>query len=97
MTPLLISDTLAIRIETIAQQEDRPIEAVLTDMVNTYQPLTTPDDIEAYLVAKGVIAPMSKELVEPPLSEAEAQALADRVGAMGSLSDLIIEERRTGR
>jgi hypothetical protein len=94
MTDLTISEDLAAKLHSIAERENRPIEAVLYNMVNEYSGLHNITDLENHLAALGIISLPSNETSEMLLTEEEQVALADRIGAMGSLSDLIIQERR---
>lgn len=96
MAMLPISETLAEQIRAIAARENRTVEELLTALVARYYLPPGWDEVDAYLIATGVIAPPSPVPLEPPLTEEEAQALADRIGAAGPLSKDIIEERQEG-
>jgi len=80
MAELIINAHLAEQIRMIAEQEQRPIESILAAMIENYSRVSV----------------SSHAAYEPPISESELDAIAQRVGAMGSLSALIIEERKHG-
>lgn len=65
-------------------------------MVERYGTPLSDEEIDARLRAAGMIVPEYKEDNEPPISEEELIETADRIGAQGSLSALITEERKKG-
>jgi hypothetical protein len=91
---LPISETLAEQIRAIAARENRTVEELLTALVARYYLPPGWDEVDAYLIATGIIAPPSPMPLEPPLMEEEDQALADRIGAGKPLSEIVIEERQ---
>src|SRR5262245_47965313 len=98
MTDLMIAPPIADQLRAIADQENRSIEAVLSTLLAQYAPAPPLDAaIKMRLAENGITLPSPDADIEPPLTEQEAQALADRIGAMGSLSELVIQERREGR
>jgi hypothetical protein len=94
MAALVIEPPLAEQIRAIAENEHRPIEAVLSDMLETYTAQQM--DIKTRLKAAGGFILPSDEPAKPPMTEEELRALAERIGAAGPLSTLVIEERKQG-
>jgi hypothetical protein len=96
MSALIIEAPLAERIRAIAEREQRPVEAVLETMVEKYASELSHDEIITRLKETGGFIFPSSEPAKPPLTDQERQELADRLGAAGSLSSIIIEERKQG-
>lgn len=61
MANLQISEKLAERLQRFAEQEQRPVEAILESMIDYYAPISSiPDDVEdktAYLAAMREVRP----------------------------------------
>jgi hypothetical protein len=96
MAGLLIESPIAERIRSLAEQEQRPIEAVLEAMLERYITPLSIQEINARLRSLHGITVPPDEAGEAPISEVELDEIAHRAGAAGSLSDLIIEERKQG-
>lgn len=71
MTSLIIQSPLAERIQKIAEQEQRPIEAVLESMIERDDTPLSDEEIDARLRAAGIIVPENEDDDEPPISEEE--------------------------
>lgn len=97
MSSIIIDSPLAERIRAIAQQEDRPVEAVLIAMVDKYAASLSYAELIARLKEVGEITLPSDDPLEPPLNEEEELALIQRAGA-GELSgaQIVIDERKQG-
>ena len=95
MITIALPDKLADQLLAIAHREKRPVEAVIATMVEKYLVPTPEDDLEAHLVALGILTLPTDELLESPMTEEEAWELAERLGSIGRpLSEIILEERR---
>ncbi len=96
MTELVISSPLAERLRALAERENRPVDAVLNDMLVSYHSPLSDDEVDSWLAASGITLPSLDETVPPPISPEEERALADEIGRAGPLSALIIQERSEG-
>jgi hypothetical protein len=96
MAELVIRSPLAERLRALAEREHRPIDAVLNDMLGSYQSSLPDDAVDSLLAASGITLPVLDEAVPPPISLEEERALADEIGRAGQLSALIIQERSEG-
>jgi hypothetical protein len=96
MSTLTIEVALAERLQKLAEEEHRSVEALLEAMLEKYlQPLTD-EELDARLrTIDGFIHP-TPATEPPPLTEEESEELAKRIGASGPLSTQIIEERKQG-
>ncbi len=96
MAGLLIESPLAERLRALAEQEQRSVESLIEDMVERYAGALTVKEINARLRGLPEIIVPPDVPDEPPIDEEELEAIAQRAGKAGSLSALIIEERKQG-
>lgn len=95
MLSLTIDSPLAETLEALANQENRPVQAILADMVRLYTGQPTASVWEGLQGLQGIQLP-TIPAPPPPLTEDELAALSDRISASGPLSTLIIDERQQG-
>jgi hypothetical protein len=99
MAALLIDSPLAERIRSIAEQEHRPVEAVLEAMVAQYNPSLMVKEIYARLENerdRGIALPPGDD-ADDFLSEDEETALIQRAGSGDkSGAQMVIDERKQG-
>ncbi|MBZ0309358.1 MAG: hypothetical protein K8I82_25055 [Anaerolineae bacterium] len=96
MAGLLIESPLAERLRAMAEQEHRSVESLLEDMVERYGGSLTVKEINARLRDLPGITVPPDDPDDPPITEEELETIAQRAGEAGSLSALIIDERKQG-
>jgi hypothetical protein len=96
LASLIIESPLAEQLRSIAAQEQRSVEAVIQAMVEKYTIAPTDEELNIKLRSLPGISVPPDEPGIPPLTEAELHEIAQRAGAQGSLSELIISERKQG-
>ncbi len=91
MVTLIVPEAIAEQIITIAEREHHSVEAILAAMVAKYNESLSHEEIEARLRTMEGLTPPIDDGSEPPMTDEEAQELADLIGR--PLSEIIIEER----
>jgi len=95
MADIVIRCPLAEQLRAVAERQKRSVDAVVADLLARYAMPPSDDEVDAALAAANITLPAPTD-EPPPLSDEEAQSLADEIGRAGPLSALVIQERSEG-
>jgi hypothetical protein len=93
---LELPDSVAERLTRLAAEEKKSIEQVALELLAEERPAETPEArYQRLLDETGLFVKIPEEEKRRyhPVSEARLKELADKLGAAGPLSEVIIEER----